>query len=543
MRKLMHLVTALLCVISIDLSAQKIQWNPELKNVSEWDIHDIIGYDATGYYVTRYKNPHPHVVNATYAYLVTLEKYDFAGHRIFSKDIELGQGDDSYNFDGIFYMKNAMIAVMYAPDVKTAYAMKVNPDGSIDGNNKVLIGTIENKWKKEIMADNRFMFSSSSDKSTLLACYHKEKENKISISAIGDTPNILWSKEITTSFPEGKFAVLNAVISGNTAYLLVGGEKVKGKRTSTLIIYNHSTDAFKQVDVNLGSGNNIIDIQMAADNSGNALLAGLYTTEASDKDPAGTFLFTADNTGKVITNNPLPFTKDFLMKFMSEKKADKGEGISKLVLNKIIVMNDNSIIFAAEQGNHMKEDQWFQRQYYHSIANNMNNDITQRSQAGVMEAASAPLESWEYADAIVAKLKPDGSVTWIKDFPKKQQMTSHSVIVPYVCSYGISVTGNTVNVIYNDHKKNDGLNQDDIDKDRSVLKASYIDGGPSYIAVILESIDITTGDSKRITLFNAEKEKTKLTLYSTLFLQNDPNRIIVYRGNDDMDQFGQFIAQ
>jgi hypothetical protein len=519
-----------LAAITTVAYSQKIDWSAEQKNTSKMRIGEIIGSDATGCYVIRTKPQDLHEFvsfDGTFAYLATLEKYDFTGNRIFSKALTAGEGKDSYNYDRIFCMKNGLMVVMYAPDAKTAVAMKVNPDGSVD-NNKVQIGMVENKNKNPMLSNQRYKFALSADKSTLLAYYHNvySKDNKLSIAALGDTPNLLWSKDITTSFADGKYDVINATVVGNSAYLLVRTES-KGKKNYTLVVYNHATDAVKQVAVASGD-NNVLSLSIGTDNSGNAVLAGLYGTSVTKDDAAGTFVFTADNAGKVVVNNFVPFTADFLLKFISQKKVDKGEGIAQLTMNKIIVRDDKSIILAAEQKNWME---------YFITSEYMN---TPGNHAGTGQVTE---NNYEYRDAVVAKLNADGSVAWIKDFAKKEEMSSRRDIVPFLCSYGISITGNTVNLIYNDHKNNDGLTQEEIDKSRDNLKLAVVDGYPSDIAVIMESVDIASGDSKRITLYNGGKQKAQYMMYVNFSLQTGPNKFFIYRGDDKTDQFGQLVIQ
>ena len=173
-----NLYLTLICCIAVfaGASAQNITWGTEQKNTSEKELHAILGYDDKGYYVTRYENPHPNIVNATYAFLVTLEKYDYSGNTLFSKDFTVTEDGKKFNFDRIFYMKNNIVTTMYGPDVKTLYAMKVAPDGAIDDKNKVEIGKVENKWSKEIMPGTRYLFSLSQDKTMLVGYYRKNKE-------------------------------------------------------------------------------------------------------------------------------------------------------------------------------------------------------------------------------------------------------------------------------------------------------------------------------------------------------------------------------
>jgi len=502
--------------ISVIATAQKITWGKEFVDNTGAQVNTIIGYDANGFFVTRYSNSHSGAINASYPPTTILEKYDFIGNQLYSKELTVKDdgGKDEYLSDGLFYMKDNMLLVMYAPDVKSAFAFRVNSDGSID-KNKTPIGIVENKWKKEILASNRYSFVVSGDKNVLLAYYRKENQNKVNISAVKEDLSVLWTKEIDVP----ALSIVSAALSGDNAYFLMVSSD--GKTNSfTILQYNHTTNSIKKTEANPVEGKYTKDVDFRIDNAGNVLFTGIYEN-IKDNGCVGCFLMKIDNnSGQVSLNKTYTFSDDILSVYQNASSLKKGKGMEGLWVKDVISKDDKSVIIALEQ--------------------------SANSRMSGFQTGGSSMASFDYDDALIMKINVDGSLAWMKHIIKRQDMSSGKSTAPFICSFGMSILGDKMYLIFNDSKKNVQLSADDIAKNKGNVKMAYLDGGISNQALMLETIDMSSGELKRKPLGNPY-ENGKLFIYSSFSLPLQ-DKVIVYRsdifkGNKDAGQFGQFIVQ
>jgi len=511
------------CMIS---TAQKIKWGRMYNDTTKAQVHKMMGYDSNGFYITRYRSPHPHDQMTNYAHIITLEKYDLTGTRLFAKEItakEQGESD-SYMNDGIFFMKDNMLTLMYTPDAKTAYILKVNNDGSID-DKKTLLGPTEtsSKWiSKGILPDHRYFVAVSGDKTTLLTFYRTG--NIIKAKAIKEDLTVLWSKDIEVPFVSKDMWLEGATLSGNKAYFFYS--IAEGKNTSfSLFCYDNATGNAQKIDANPIADKNMTEMKFETDNKGNVILMGLYE-KTKDQGAVGAFLIKLDNTDKIVANTAYPFSDGILSNFGTPENLKKGDGIAECGIKDVFCQDDNSIIFASEMNSN-------------SVSHGFNT-------TGAPGPRVATTESYDYYDGVVMKINPDGSQGWTIDLHKAQDMSSGSVSAPFIESYGISIVGDKVYMIFNDNKKNAGLSAADAEKSRHDLKMCTPDGGASYQALMLETIDLATGSLIRKQLGD-QYANSKLLVYANFYLPL-ADKVIVYRSdifksNKDEGQFGQFIIQ
>ena len=459
-------------------------------------------------------NPHPEVIGTTqFPCSLTIEKFDFPDYkREFTKDLYLTddgteKGPEMY-YDGVFGMKDNMVVMMYANDVKTLYGMKVGADGSVD-KNKVLIGTVTNRWKKSILSESRYLFEVTKDKTALVGCYVSSTDRtKMTLKALDENLKELWTNVAENPFKTGKSANIIKIhsLNGSVVYILASFGNEDDPEGYGLFVYNHNTNQVSAYQIKLGGTKfpNIIDFDV--DKAGNAVVAGYYGDEKSGRTVIGSFNVRVDLSGEGILTKTTPFDHDFLAHIINDGKINNGKGIDELKVKKIVVTDEGSAIIAAEQVEH---------------------------NAGQVD----------YYDGIVAKLNADGSTAWVKSVAKKQACMFPAE-ADKVCSFGMYVGAKAVYVVYNDSKKNGEKNSEDIlGGDNSKLSANAMAANSGHPVAVCETIDMATGSVKKDII--AGEDDNKLRLFSTISLQNAPGKVYIYSGdrNGKSDEIGELSIE
>lgn len=502
-------------LISLSVNAQTITWGLTQKATTDSKPDHIVGIDDKAVYMLKYYNSGPGaiVLGGSYPLVYTLEKYDLPDmKREFSKEIDLTEDGSEKGpvmyCDGVFMLKDNMVALVYGNDVKSLYGMKVGADGTVDRNNKVLIGKVDNRYSKSMLSEYRYGFAVSKDKTALVAYYVSYKDKtKILLTAVDENCKQLWSKEIQNPFPGKKESNVMKACStdGKEMYVLVSfGDKDKPDGYGVLA-YSSSTGKSKAYEIKLDGTNKPNLAAIGADNNGNAVIAGFYGDEKSKRTSIGTYNVRIDNTGKELVNKTTEFDKDFLAHIISDNQVKKGNGIDDFSIKGIYVKDDGSAVVYGEQGN-----------FY-------GGSITQSN----------------YDDGIISYIKTDGTTSWTKSIAKKQA-SQFAGEAPLICSYGVYVGATSVYVIYNDDKKNaENNSQPVVDGDNSDLSRTLIATGAGHPALACEVIDIASGSATRKTL---SSEAGKVKFYSIMSCQFANG--IVYRGDGGKDdQLGTLPLQ
>jgi len=539
----LKLFVAVLLSMAMNTNAQKIKWDKKFIDTTGSQVHEFIGYDASGFYITRFLHGES---------LSVLEKYDYSGNRIWGKDLDIPEetGKKDYLIDNVYFMKDNIIYTVCSYDVKTAYAFKIGFDGSMS-KNKTTIGDIE--VKKDIWMGGgasghlykyRYQYTVSHDKTVLLCYYRKKDESKLLIKAMKEDLSELWEKEIELPVSGKDLVIEDAVMSGDNTYFLVASPKEKDMVSKAIIMYNHTTGKISKIDVDMaGDKYPVAGTSLKTDKTGNVIFNGLYETKQGDGVTDACFMKIDNNSGNVLASKDFAFDKDFLSQFISDKKIDKGKGIEQLKIKQIIPLDDNSIIVATEQG-------------YNFIGTAYINNAGMQTMVVSGTRATAPgpgtgtrtqtVQSYDCNSGVIYKIGADGSLAWIKEIVKKQDMSSASATAAVANSYGISIFGNKMYLIFNDNKKNADLTAEDAEKNKDDIKTNHIDGGHSWQVLILETVDLATGDLKRKKL-NDFYENGELYFYANFSLPLTDKVIVfsstIFRAHGkDEGQFGEFTV-
>ncbi|MBL0047523.1 MAG: hypothetical protein IPP32_05425 [Bacteroidetes bacterium] len=480
----------------------KMQWGPDIEAERKLYPNRFVGKDDRAiYFIKDTYNPFcPSCPKDHY-----LEKFDAESMSfIFSKELKMPEieGNRHVQFEELFYLNGQLILFtsFYNKETKLsqAFAQHINASGEIE-NDRQLIDQIELTDKGE---RSDFSFVLSSDSSMILEFkndYSKRGKNlNFAFKVIDNSLNALFGNaRVMLPFSNPNFTIHDYILdkSGNL-YMLTELEGEKGNwfkdRPSylykILLIEAHS-DVVKEFDVQL-EGKTISDMSFRVNQNQDLIAAGFFSNRGRYSDEiAGTFYLSLDGKTKEVKNSGLKeFDKSFLLNFMSDRKAKRGDELREFKIDQIIERKDGGAYMVAEQ------------RYIQTITSYNGRYVTTDYY-------------YNFNDLIVASINVDGRINWVKTVPKTQVTVNDKG--PY-SSYSMGISENTINFIFNDNTRN--LK---IPNPRDYRTFS----GPKKSTCVLVTLD-ENGDMKKRPLF-AERDK-KIFARPKIYLQTSPKELLMY---------------
>ena len=521
-----------LLIISGILNAQSIKWGHE--STSSIPIRGIIGSDDQGFYILRYTRDGSHYGDKSMKD-VTIEKYDYSDKQLYTKNIEITETEGKGKkllIDTVLYLKDNMVAIAYANDSKDAYAIKISKDGSVDAN-KTLIGSVDPSSivsQNSLLAPNRYCVLVSKDKTKLMAYYVKAKQKKITVKMMDENLAEQWNQEINPPVT-GDFNFIEPITDGTKAYFLISEEKEKHKVTYSLIRYDKGSNSTKKIELNPDNHKLVESFNLDISSAGDVWFTGFYENESGD-GVRGCFIMDVDNSGQVKLNKSAELSTDFLTKFVTQKKVEKGKGVENVNMRNAVIMPDGSVILMAEQF----KGSPFYRTPDMAARSNMN-DLNPAHREFAMTNVEAENR---YKDGIFVKMTSDGAIVWNDDIIKDENHNTTS-LAKLVCPYGYFLSGTMLYIVYNDNRRYTIKSQEDMAKEKDDVKMTWLDAIPSDWALSVASIDLASGATQKKQI-PGEYEKNKAIIYTDLITQSGDN-VIVYRSDGKKAQLGQFVIK
>lgn len=323
----------------------------------------------------------------------------------------------------------------------------------------------------------------------------------------------VWKKEIEIPYSSHLLEINEKLIDdyGNVHLLAtLSPEKQKGeifnRNIATdkylLISFYPAENKMKEFEINL-EGKFITSVTAGVNHNGDIAVGGFYSNSNSFA-LAGTFYLTVSvQTKKVNTLNLKPFEKEFLMEFMSEKNASKGEELNDFYFDHFVLNPDGSAFFVAEE--------YYKQTYSYFDPNNQlyydNN-------------------TYNFNSIIVVKVNKVGEIEWTRKISKRQISTTGQY--DYF-SYAMAKGETNLYIMYNDHPGN--LKSTAINDDVLVLNQS------KYCVPVLITFN-ENGEPQKQKFYEGSKEK--LVFVPTLCRKLNDKTYIVCRQRRDKMQFGLF---
>ena len=517
MKTFNYFLLLILSVFFINAGAQSVKWTDETENIAKAPVSDVAGYTTKSVYLIK------RIPGGLTKEKYFLDRYDLPNmNKVWTKEIwGTEDGTDkgkSLRIHDVYCLNGGPVVIATSHDYSTVYAMQLRvEDGVVLDSKKVTIGEMDAK-NEEQAKSSPFRFSISKDGSTLMGYYLGRHNPTIHTLAIDANLNIKWKKDIMPSFSNNDFDIKEVCsLDGNEIGLLTS-IRDKGndqKYRYVTVYYSHAHDSKFETRMDLGGEKLIDGINFDMDNAGNPVAAGMYKNDG-ESGLFGCFGFRIDAaTGKVIATASTPFTADFLTNFISERKVNKGKGVSTLQVNEIYMTADNDIVIAAER-------------FY----------VVENTTSGGMGNFTYTTYTYNYNDVILAKLNGKTCQTqWAIIIPKKQISTNN-----LKASYGFTIQGNTLYVAFCDNRKNADMDPKVFTEDAEKLKTADLDDNGKYLDMTLCTVDIGSGKVDRKYLTKYKEDDSKL-VFSALTLTSLPHSIFVYRGDKHNDQAGVLTLQ
>lgn len=324
--------------------------------------------------------------------------------------------------------------------------------------------------------------------------------------------NELWKKEIEIPYANNVFEISEKIVdnAGNVHLLAtIAPEKQKNElfnrsvaSSKYLMISFYATEnKLKEFEITL-DGKYITSVTAGVNPKGNIAVGGFYSN-TNTFTLAGTFYLTmSPTTKKVITLNLKPFEKEFLMEFMSERSANRGEELNDFYFDHFILNEDGSAILVAEE--------YYRQTFtYFDPYNQLYYDNN----------------TFNFNSIIVVKVNPLGEIEWTKKISKRQvSSTGYNEFF----SYALAKSNDQLHLFFNDHSSNTKTNVINDDNIAALTQSKF--SVPVIVSLNAE------GKGTKGILF--KPDKNRLTLIPSVCRQIDEKTYLLYRQRRNNFQFG-----
>lgn len=446
-----HFFLMLVTLFTVNSYAQEIKFTngTEYKDPSGTYISQLIGEEGNNTFVLRSGKKQ-----------FFIEKFSNNLSQVFSHEIIIPNATKKthYNIqdvlliDGKFYV----FASNYdkKTDLNTFYAGYLKESGQITNFHEV--SKIVSKSKRN---SGSFNVSLSQDRSKICVQtnekYDKKEAEKFSVQVFDLSFKTVWKKDVVLPIKDKNYSILKTVVDKDANIHLFASvyvprkEREKGESSSYYQVFSYfqKDDIVKLYDIELD--NHVISgIDIRLDDNNNLIGAGFYS-ERNGISMKGTFYFTINSqTRKIKSIAKKAFTKTFLAKFMSERKAQKGKELRNFLIRDIITKEDGGAVIVAE--------------YYQYI----------RQTVKTSNGATRTIHRWYYNDLIVTNIGAKGQIDWSIKVPKRQSYAQNESMISlgsgglsfFAGSFGFNglkylgihtfVANDKIHIIFNEHPKN-----------------------------------------------------------------------------------------
>jgi hypothetical protein len=480
-------------------NAQQVQWSTQEENDFKGNFEGKPIFIGNSAYIIQSKS-------ALYSMpKFIFEKYDLPDMKkvyateLYGTDDGTPKGKKIYITE-IYGLKNDIIAIGMGLDYKKVYAFKVNLEDGTIINNKVEVGECEGKSMAN-MFEMPYHFTVSNDGSTLIGYAGFKKTAKIHVAAIDGNLKTIWSKDFLPPFSD-KYGFLASRSQNGKSISLLSIIQNKGdeQKFKYEVVTVDNTDKASEIRLDLGSDKDIRGCNFQIDTAGIVVVAGMYHNTGKP-GLTGTFGLRIDgSSGKILYKSTSPFPVEFLSKFISNRKIDKGKGIDDMGIDEIFLGSDNNIIISAER--------------YEVISNRYG-------------------ATYKYNDVIVAKLDDKCNLSWITAIPKKQASNGSNSASR---GYGIAETKGTIYVAFPDNKHNIKLDPEVMETNPGKMDCTDLDDGDNC-ALAFVSLKMSNGEQSRKYLTQSS-DVNDLVYKTKAFVKVMDNYVFVYRQSKKKQQLG-----
>ena len=459
----------LLCLPSFWVSAQEnppalLTWGNDYTEPNNTFATKIIGITGDGFYLLRQKvlqnlNAKPRAWVEYYTKDMKLQR---------SEEMDLKYKGKQRDFEDLIMLGgNLYLLTSFNNTAKKRnylFRQSISSKTLTPSKNLEMICETEARNKE---VEGTFAIQLSKDSSRLLVYnelpYEKKNPERFGFRVFDQHFDLLWEKNIILPYPDNQFTVEEYRVDNQGNVYLLGvlyQDEAKWRRRGNptykyvILSYLDKGETVEEFRVDL-EDKFITDLTFRIENDGTLVFAGFYSDRGT-YSIKGTYFFHLEPRTRTLSNrNAVPFDFDFLTAFMTEKNRERAREATAnndprrapelydYSLDELILRSDGGAVLVAEQF-YIEQETYRDSPYgyypygfyspFYSYRNTYQTNYY-----------------YHYNDIIVANIAPDGSYTWLKRIPKRQETPNDGGAISSFTQ--VTVQDRFV-FIYNDHPNN-----------------------------------------------------------------------------------------
>ncbi len=560
------IIATLAILFSVLSFAQKtdITWGEEFKLKKGSTDLEVIYSDNTGLYIkeSHFALKSYFVIGATMRESATLTKVDKnlteVYHNDFNKELK------GKEYERFFFLKNKLflLASDYNKKDKTLTLFAAE----IDKASGELAGefTEVTSWQKDDKKEDinfKATYNADSSKMVLVSTIEGREKNTYEVRQFDEKLKAVGKPvAISNEFDANTFVLEDVVYTTNGNIILVGreyeyqeGKKKKAKYLDfsnyNIRIYDGAGKIIKQISTDINA-KWLVSTKVMQIPGRELILAAFYSDEKRGREINGMLVRRIDPAnGEVISTNNKDLNTSMITTLEDdtdddgddesrkerkereklEKIQNEEDGFSKYMrFRNFIYTEDKGLVILAEKYNHYT---------YTTTSYQPGNGIS------MGRTTSTTYQVYECGDIMMSKVDAGGNINWLNVLPKQQreviQTGSNSGPAtgisfnfsffnggfnwPFYAGFGVLPGNGSLNIIFNDHKKNDNVLQ----LGQKVKRISYF-GKSDCFAV---NLNTSTGKYTRSLLFSNKDVPTAMprlgsVLGKDLYMTGKEDRIL-----------------
>ncbi|MEQ9261827.1 MAG: hypothetical protein RLP14_01565 [Owenweeksia sp.] len=422
-----------------------VDWGPLTKS-KDLSFYTIIGSDGTSFYTFGMDNEKAYEKIKEDTYHV--KKYH---NQSFKTEYDVVYDDFEYKGEPAIYKHSwlrgntpHLFFTVYNSDLDKKFLILSILDEK--GRKKPPIEIASVKAKRR--SDGAFNISTSQDSSKVLIYaeqpYLKGEPEKLGLTVLDHEYNLLWEKMVTLPYTDRYFDISDWSVT-NTGDIFIAGyatpNRRKGERrerdspNEDYKLFQVSKDKEDILEYELGLNDKYVSsTSVLCDFDNNTMvITGFYSDKNVDRVGGTYFITINQNTLEPIIAINEPFTKEFLLNFLPERRVEKNHDLYNYKFRDFIRRDDGGVMIVAEQ-------------YYKEVISQVSSSFN-----GVPTGVQTADVYYYRNDIIVLNISPSGSVDWASHIPKEQASVNDG---GFFSSYLLLVEKNRLNFIFNDNPKN-----------------------------------------------------------------------------------------
>ncbi len=543
--KILIFLTLITLSITVNAQTANITWGDEFKLKKGSTDLEVMHTDNTGVYVkeSHFALKSYFVIGATVRESATLTKLDKDLKEAYSNNFNKELKGKEY--ESFFFLKNKLflLATDYSKKEKTLTLFAAEIDkasGELSGE-----FTEVTSWQKDDKKEDisfKATYNADSSKMVLVSTIEGREKNNYEVRQFDDNMKALGkSIAISNEFDPKTFQLEDVVYTSAGNVVLIGreyeyqeGKKKKNKyldfKNYSIRIYNNDGKQIKEINTTINA-KWLVSTKIMQLPAKELVLAAFYSDEKRGREINGMLVQRINpQTGDIISTSQKDINTAMISTVEDDNADDdddesKKERKEREKLEKIQNEEDGfskymrfrNFIYTADKGLIILAEKYNSYTY---------TTTTYQPGSGTMPGrwTTTTYQVYECGDIMMSKIDAAGNIGWLNIAPKQQreviQTSSGSGTGlsfsffrggfnwPFYAGYGVLPGTNSLNIIFNDHKKNDNVLQ----LGQKVKKISYFRKSECFAI----NLNTTTGKYTRSNLFSNRDVPTAMPRLSSV---------------------------